>query len=354
METAPARPRQPVTPAGTATAIRTEGLRKVYRRGQDTLVALEGLDLTVAQGEFFGLLGTNGAGKSTTIGMLTTLVTPTAGRAWVSGHEVGADPVGVKSRIGVVPQANTLDRALTVLDNLAFRGRYFGMSAPAARRRALELLERLGLAGTAGAKAHQLSGGQARRVMIGRALMHVPEVLFLDEPTAGVDPRAREDLWQLIGDVHAAGQTVVLTTHHLDEAEALCRRLAVIDHGRLLACGTPESIKAAGGARSVITVRYDADSRAVEDAARRTPGGPHEIVVDGPTVQVRTTHPDGVLGHLVRAGGAAGLTVRDATTTPPSLRTAFLTLTGHDYPVSSTHLTLPTKRIVEVSQSAIT
>ncbi|MYU55762.1 MULTISPECIES: ATP-binding cassette domain-containing protein [Streptomyces] len=145
MKTAPAPYQPPVIPADDATAIRTEGLRKVYRRGQDGLVALEGLDLTVGRGEFFGLLGTNGAGKSTTIGMLTTLVTPTAGSAWVAGREVGADPVGVKSRIGVVPQANTLDRALSVQDNLAFRGRYFGMSASAARRRALELLEQFAL-----------------------------------------------------------------------------------------------------------------------------------------------------------------------------------------------------------------
>ncbi|MFJ6183402.1 ABC transporter ATP-binding protein [Streptomyces sp. NPDC092295] len=331
MKTAPAIPQRPVTPAGTATAIRTEGLRKVYPRGRDGLVALESLDLTVGQGEFFGLLGPNGAGKSTTIGMLTTLVTPTGGSAWVAGHEVGADPVGVKSRIGVVSQANTLDRALTVLDNLTFRGRYFGMSAPAARRRALELLDQFALADKAGAKTHQLSGGQARRVMIGRALMHLPEVLFLDEPTAGVDPQAREDLWRIIGSLHEGGQTVVLTTHHLDEAEALCRRLAVIDHGRLLVCDTPEAIKATSGARTVITVRFDADAGPVADAVRRIPGRPHDIDVDGPSLRVRTTRPDGLLGHLLREGGAAGLTVRDAATTPPSLQTAFLTLTGRDY-----------------------
>ncbi|WP_052850508.1 ABC transporter ATP-binding protein [Streptomyces avicenniae] len=312
-------------------AIRTEGLRKVHPGTPDGRAAVHGLDLTVAQGEFFGLLGANGAGKSTTIGMLTTLVTPTAGRAWVAGREVGADPVGVKSRIGVVSQAGTLDRALTVADNLAFRGRYFGLSAAAARRRAAEVLEQFGLADKARARVHQLSGGQARRVMIGRALMHLPDVLFLDEPTAGVDPRAREDLWRIIRGLYGAGQTVVLTTHHLDEAEALCHRLAVIDHGRLLACDTPEAIKAASGARTVLTVRYDADASPLRDALRRIPGGPHETTVEGPAVRVRTTRPDGLLGHLLRAGADAGLTVRDATTTPPSLQTAFLTLTGRDY-----------------------
>ncbi|MFG1603550.1 ABC transporter ATP-binding protein [Actinoplanes sp. NPDC049265] len=331
MKTDLALHQQLVAPTDTATAIHTEGLRKVYQGGKDGPVALECLDLTVNKGEFFGLLGTNGAGKSTTIGMLTTLVTPTAGIAWVAGHEVSADPVGVKSRIGVVSQANTLDRALTVLDNLAFRGRYFGMSASAARRRALDLLEQFDLADKASAKAHQLSGGQARRVMIGRALMHLPEVLFLDEPTAGVDPQAREDLWQIIGNLHKAGQTVVLTTHYLDEAETLCQRLAVIDHGHLLACDTPEAIKATSGAQTVITVRYDADAGPVEGAVRRIPGGPHDIVIDGPTLRMRTTRPDGVLGHLLREGGAVGLTVRDAATTPPSLQTAFLTLTGRDY-----------------------
>ncbi|MCL7380057.1 ABC transporter ATP-binding protein [Streptomyces sp. 35G-GA-8] len=328
-------PAPPVDPASTTAhapwAIRTVGLRKVYPRAQSGLVAVESLDLTVHQGEFFGLLGTNGAGKSTTIGMLTTLVAPTAGKAWVAGREVSADPVGVKSRIGVVSQANTLDRALTVADNLVFRGRYFGMPAAAARRRALELLERFGLAGKADAKAHQLSGGQARRVMIGRALMHLPEVLFLDEPTAGVDPQARDDLWQTIAGLHETGQTVVLTTHYLDEAEALCQRLAVIDHGNLLTCDTPEAIKASSGAQTVITVRYDADATPAADAFHSIPGGPHDLAVEGPTVRVRTTRPDGVLGHLLRAGSAAGLTVRDAATTPPSLQTAFLTLTGRDY-----------------------
>ncbi|MFC9221751.1 ABC transporter ATP-binding protein [Streptomyces hygroscopicus] len=329
---APAPPLAPAADTAHATAaIRTEGLRKTYPHAQGDLVAVDGLDLTVHQGEFFGLLGTNGAGKSTTIGMLTTLVAPSAGQAWVAGREVSADPVGVKSRIGVVPQANTLDRALTVADNLAFRGRYFGMPAPAARRRALELLEQFGLADKAGAKAHQLSGGQARRVMIGRALMHLPEVLFLDEPTAGVDPQAREDLWQIIASLHETGQTVVLTTHYLDEAEALCQRLAVIDHGQLLACDTPEVIKASSGAQTVITVHYDADATPATDALHRIPGGPHDVAVDGPTVRVRTTRPDGVLGHLLRIGGAADLIVRDATTTPPSLQTAFLTLTGRDY-----------------------
>ncbi|YAL82461.1 ABC transporter ATP-binding protein [Dermacoccaceae bacterium W4C1] len=315
----------------TGTAISASGLRKVYRRGQEEAVAVDGLDLRVAHGEFFGLLGPNGAGKSTTIGMLTTLITPTAGTAHVAGHEVSAAAVAVKSQIGVVSQTNTLDRALNVLDNLVFRGRYFGLPTAPARSRARELLEQFELSDKASAKADHLSGGQIRRVMIARALMHLPEVLFLDEPTAGVDPQARADLWRIITALHRQGQTVVLTTHHLEEAEALCERLAIIDRGRLLTCDTPAAIKASSGARTVITVRYDGDPGPVVAAASALPGGPHEVTTEGATVRIATTAPDGVLAHLLRLGSDAGLTVLDAATTPPSLQTAFLTLTGRDY-----------------------
>lgn len=331
MQTASADRHDTLDGADPAAAISTVGLRKVYTRGRSAVVALDGLDLSVSRGEFFGLLGTNGAGKSTTLGMLTTLVTPTAGQAWVAGHEVGRDPVGVKSRIGVVSQANTMDRQLSVLDNLAFRGRYFGMRSGSARRRAMTLLEQFDLADKSGAKVHELSGGQVRRAMIGRALMHLPEVLFLDEPTAGVDPQAREDLWRVIGSLHDDGQTVVLTTHNLDEAETLCQRVAVIDHGRLLACDTPAALKATSAAMTTITVEFDAAAHTVGSALSRSLSGSHEIAVEGPAVRIRTPLPDGVLVHVLREGRAAGLAVRDVTTTPPSLQTAFLSMTGRDF-----------------------
>ncbi len=228
-------------------AVRTVALAKTYRGPGGGVPAVRGIDLGVRPGEFFGLLGPNGAGKSTTIGMLTTLVVPTSGQAEVCGLDVLRRPVEVKRRIGVVSQHNTADTDLTVAENLEFRGRYFGLSGPAARRRASELLAGFGLAERGRARPMELSGGQAKRLMICRALVHRPEVLFLDEPTAGLDPQTRLNLWDLLRGLQAAGQTIVLTTHYLEEAEEMCDRVAVIDHGTVLACGTvPELMRSAG------------------------------------------------------------------------------------------------------------
>ena len=182
----------------SALAIRTEDLRKTYKTSRGDVPAVRGIDLSVSSGEFFGLLGPNGAGKSTTIGMLTTLVVPTGGRAWVAGLDVVADPVGVKRRIGVVTQNNTLDMQLTVAENLEFRSRFFGLSLREASRRAAQLLEVFGLADRRKAMSTDLSGGQAKRLLIARALVHRPDVLFLDEPTAGLDPQTRVNLWDIL------------------------------------------------------------------------------------------------------------------------------------------------------------
>src|SRR5919109_1514285 len=206
-------------------AIRTEDLRKTYKSSRGDVPAVRGIDLSVGSGEFFGLLGPNGAGKSTTIGMLTTLVLPTAGRAWVAGMDVVADPVGVKRRIGVVTQNNTLDMQLTVAENLEFRSRFFGLGLREASRRAAQLLR--------------------------------PDVFFRDEPTAGLDPQTRANLWDILRVLHAEGQTILLTTHYMEEAEALCEQISVIDHGEVLASGTVNELKDGAGAETVITVRYD-------------------------------------------------------------------------------------------------
>src|SRR5579872_7614248 len=238
-------------------AIRTEDLRKTYKSSRRDVPAVRGIDLSVESGQFFGLLGPNGAGKSTTIGMLTTLVLPTGGRAWVAGLDVVANPVGVKRRIGVVTQNNTLDMQLTVAENLEFRSRFFGLSKAVAARRAAQLIDAFGLGDRKNAMADQLSGGQARRLMIARALVHQPDVLFLDEPTAGLDPQTRVNLWDILKLLHAAGQTILLTTHYMEEAEALCDRIAVVDHGEVLASGTVDELKAGTGAETVITVRYE-------------------------------------------------------------------------------------------------
>ena len=314
-------------------AIRTEDLRKTYKSSRGDVPAVRGIDLSVASGQFFGLLGPNGAGKSTTIGMLTTLVLPTGGRAWVAGLDVVADPVGVKRRIGVVTQNNTLDMQLTVAENLEFRSRFFGLGLREASRRAAQLLEVFGLADRRKAMSTDLSGGQAKRLLIARALVHRPDVLFLDEPTAGLDPQTRANLWDILRVLHDQGQSILLTTHYMEEAEALCDRIAVVDHGEVLAAATVDELKEGTGADTVITVRYEGP---VPDGLATATGlagrlGVAKVEADGDRIRVFASEPDGVLGELVTAGARAGLTVRDAAQIKPSLETVFLNLTGREY-----------------------
>jgi ABC-type multidrug transport system ATPase subunit len=313
-----------------APAIRTTDLHKKYAVKHGTVHAVRGIDLEVSAGAFFGLLGPNGAGKSTTISMLTTLTVPTEGRAWVAGVDVIADPVGVKRRIGVVAQGNTLDRSLTVAENLEFRARFFGASRKQAKRRAAELLELLGLTDQSGNLAYQMSGGQAKRLMIARALVHQPEVLFLDEPTAGLDPQSRVSLQRVLRVLHAAGQTILLTTHRIDEAEQLCDQVAVMDGGKLLAHGGVDDLKRQAGADTVITVTYDG-----KPPGSLTALDQRESVTKvefGPCrVRVYAREPAGLLSELVAAGAASGLTAQDAVQLKPSLETVFLALTGREY-----------------------
>ena len=326
--TAPAEP-----PATGGATIKTAGLRKTYKSSRGDVEAVRGIDLDIPAGEFFGLLGPNGAGKSTTIGMLTTLVAPTGGRAWVAGHDVVAAPVAVKRRIGVVTQNNTLDMQLTVAENLQFRSRFFGLPARVAARRADQLIDAFGLGDRRNAMADQLSGGQARRLLIARALVHQPDVLFLDEPTAGLDPQTRVNLWDILKVLHAQGQTILLTTHYMEEAEALCDRIAVVDHGLVLAEGTLEQLKEDAGAVTVVTVRFEGQLPA--DFAERTGLTAHPSVTrveaEGDQLRVFSTEPEGLLGEVVSLGAAEGLHVRDAAQLKPSLETVFLTLTGREY-----------------------
>ena len=254
-------------------AIRTERLRKVYtttppktgrgapgsapdasraaadRRTGSEVVALEALDLEVASGEFFGLLGPNGAGKTTTIGICTTRVLPTSGTAIIEGADVRTQPTLVRQRIGVVPQRPNPDSSLNVRENLVFHAAYFGIARSVANARATALLEKLGIAERAEAKVMQLSGGQQQRLMIARALIHEPRVIFLDEPTVGLDPQARLDLWTILRELHAQGRTIVMTTHYMEEADRLCDRLAIIDQGKLLAIDTPAGAEGARARR---------------------------------------------------------------------------------------------------------
>ncbi|MQA86934.1 MAG: ATP-binding cassette domain-containing protein [Streptosporangiales bacterium] len=311
-------------------AIRTVELSKTYSSPEGKVPAVEGLTLEVASGEFFGLLGPNGAGKSTTVGMLTTLVRPSAGRAEVAGIDVSHRPVQVRRNIGVASQADSLDRKLSVADNLEFRGRFLGMTRRVARRRAEALLETFSLVERRNARAHELSGGQVKRLIIARALMHRPQVLFLDEPTAGIDPQTRHNLWDALRALHADGQTILLTTHHMDEAEALCQRAAIIDNGRLLACDTVPTLLTLAGAKTIVTVTYD---RSVPSDLEGLRGHPDvsRVDVNGSQVKAHTHDAESLLGDLITAGVNAGLRVRHVMTLRPSLESVFLTLTGREY-----------------------
>ena len=317
-------------PAAREPLIRTEHLTKVYEGRQGPLRAVDGVELSIGAGEFFGLLGPNGAGKSTTIGMLTTSVIPTDGRVFVSGIDARANPAAVKRRIGVVSQSNTLDRALTVWENLYYHARYFGVPARDARARADELLERFALADRARSMVFELSGGLARRLMIARALAHRPAALFLDEPTSGIDPQTRINLWELLADLHRQGLTILLTTHYLEEADALCDRIAILDRGRVLALGAPAQLKETHGADTVITLQVDGEAAALRPRAEAIPGV-RNVEADGELLRVFASNPIGVLAELVREASAVGLHVRDAASQPPSLETVFLSLTGREY-----------------------
>ena len=315
-----------------AIAIQTEDLYKTYESGGRQVKAVRGISLTVQEGESFGLLGPNGAGKSTIFGMLTTRVKPTSGTMRVAGADPVRDPVNVKRRIGAVTQYNTLDRQLTALENLEFRGRFAGLSARDARVRGRELLDRFGLGDRADAMVHRLSGGQAQRVMVARALLTRPAILFMDEPTSGLDPQTRVNLWELLQEMHADGQTIVLTTHYMEEAEALCERIGVIDHGVMLAAGTQEDLKAREGGDSVVTLVHEpgTDLADVLDIVQRMPGvGRAET--EGETLRVYTSRVEGVVPALLRTSLNAELFVLDVSVRRPSLETVFLALTGREY-----------------------
>ncbi len=226
----------------TATIPAVEVTELVKRYPKATTNAVDGVSFTVEPGEIFGLLGPNGAGKTTTVGVLTTRVRLTSGSARVSGIDVSRDPVGARRRLAVVPQRNNLDRSVSIRQNLLFHAAYHGTPSRDRGPRADELLEEFGLSDRANDKPARFSGGQEQRVMIARALMHAPDVLFLDEPSTGLDPAARLFVWDRIRDLKARGVTIVLTTHDMDEADALADRVGIMDHGTLLALDTPAAL----------------------------------------------------------------------------------------------------------------
>jgi ABC-2 type transport system ATP-binding protein len=308
--------------------VEIENLTKIYD-SKLRVVALDGIDLELKQGEIFGLLGPNGAGKTTTISIATTRTLPTSGRVRIAGIDVVLHPAHTRRLIGVVPQFNTLDRSLTVYENLYFHCRYFGFSHSHAKARSLELLSQFMLSERKSVYPPQLSGGLAQRVQIARAIAHHPTVLFLDEPSAGLDPQSRMAMWSAVQELHKEGITVLLTTHYMEEADSLSDRLAIIDHGRVLALGSPEKLKATLGAHTIFDLKLKSHEGLEPLVARlnlRSDVTSAEVTADG--LRVIAASSDGLLPDLVQAAAAHGL--RDLQITEPSLETVFIELTGRD------------------------
>ncbi len=305
-----------------------EALTKVYE-GKQRVVALDGIDLEVEQGEIFGLLGPNGAGKTTTIGICTTRTMPTSGKVRIAGIDVVTQPSQARQFIGVVPQYNTLDRSLTIYENLYFHCRYFGYSHAAAKARSNELLAQFLLTERRDATPNQLSGGLAQRVQIARAIAHRPTVLFLDEPSAGLDPQSRLAMWTAVQGLRKEGITVVLTTHYMEEADELSDRVGIVDRGRMLALGSPQKLKDTFGAQTIIDLKLrhleGAESVAIE--LRQRPGVQSaDATQEG--LRVFAVSADGLLPEIIQSSAKLGL--RDLSITEPSLETVFIQLTGRD------------------------
>jgi ABC-2 type transport system ATP-binding protein len=333
--------------------IRTEDLRKVYdtpppsaargaafsfsiirgagpreKKKKSEIVALDGVSFEIHPGEVFGLLGPNGAGKSTTIGILTTRVKPSSGRAFVGEYDVWQEQVKAKLLIGVVPQRPNLDFALTAREILLFHGAYFGQSSKERTRRAEELLQKFKLTERADHMARGFSGGMMQRLSIARAMMHDPEVLFLDEPSAGLDPQTRLLLWDIIRDYNRRGKTIVLTTHYMDEADALCNRLAIIDHGRIIASGTPRELKASIPGGYLLRLRFDRVPDELVAQLKTLPGVSEVRAKDPAGADLYADRGGPLISAIVNSAQAAGAELRDVHISEPSLENLFLHHTG--------------------------
>ena len=307
--------------------IRTEGLAKSF----GDVHALKGIDLEVPQGTVFGLLGPNGAGKTTAIRILTTLLLPDAGRAEVAGLDVVRDAEALRSRIGLAGQSAAVDENLTGLENLEMVGRLYHLSGPEARRRATEVLERFGLADAGRRLAKTYSGGMRRRLDVGASLVARPDILFLDEPTTGLDPRSRIDLWELIRELVREGKTMLLTTQYLEEADQLTDRIAMIDVGTVIAEGTADELKAQiGGEVLEVHVADTAQAGFAADALKGVGAGDPSVDAEAGIVRV----PVGQAGSealldSVRRLDDARIVVDDIALHRPTLDDVFLALTGH-------------------------
>ena len=262
--------------------------------------------------------------------MLTTRVVPTSGRAFLGGVDVAAHPALAKQLSGIVSQQNTLDRQLTVWENLYFHGRLFGMGAKASRQIASDLLEQFQLGKWAKASVYALSGGMAQRLMVARAIFHRPSVLFLDEPTAGLDPQSRLALWDLLGELHGAGQTILLTTHYMEEADRLCQRVAIMDHGRILALDTPAALKQSTGADTIVTVRTTGDPVRLGELLAADIEGVTRTRVADDRLELHMQGGDRLVPRIVLSAERGGFELIDVSIAEPTLETVFITLTGKE------------------------
>ena len=323
-------------------AIIVTNLVKRYSKAKTN--AVDDVSFAVRPGEIFGLLGPNGAGKTTTIGVLTTAIVPTSGAANIAGVDVARDPIGVKQRIAVVPQQSNLDRSLKVREILTFHAAYHGVGRREREQLADSLLDQLGLGERKNEKVSQYSGGMVQRLMIARALMHEPEVLFLDEPTNNLDPQSRLFLWEKMRGLHARGLTILLTTHDMEEADQLCDRVAIMDHGKILVNDSPEELKRTLPGSSALELQtftnsgdYTRVNQRISTLLGSLPGTlkvdtlPDETNPEEPGLCTHRLFGDNVhalIGSAAQAIAEAGAEVRNVSVKKPSLEEVFLSLTG--------------------------
>jgi ABC-2 type transport system ATP-binding protein len=312
--------------------IEATGLTRVFTSRRQQVEAVRGVDITVSPGEIVGFLGPNGAGKTTTLRMLTTLLKPTAGHATVAGADLLRDPLGVRRRIGYVPQAigttaGGSDPNSTVSEELQIQGQVYRIPAARAAERTSLLTEKLELGGLQNRLCKTLSGGQRRRLDIALGLVHAPGLIFLDEPTTGLDPQSRSNLWNHIRSLRdELGTTVFLTTHYLDEADALCDRVLIIDHGKIIAEGVPDELKQRVSG-DVATLSVEGGPQAARDLLAGHPAV-REVTVDGPSIRLSVEHGEQALPGLLRILDDAGLRLASIQLARPTLDDVFLTLTG--------------------------
>jgi len=329
--------------------IRTQDLRKVFhsapplgaaggmiarsdargsKQPKPQIRALDGISLEVMPSEIFCLLGPNGAGKSTTVGVLTTRVRPTSGQAWIGDYEVWKNQVAVKLLIGVVPQRPNLDFSLTAREILIFHGAYFGLGSKERNSRADDLLEKFRLTDRGNQMVRGFSGGMMQRLSIARAMMHDPQVLFLDEPSAGLDPQTRILLWEIIREYNHAGKTILLTTHNMEEADALCHRLAIIDHGKVIALGTPTSLKASIPGGYLLRLRFGNQTPDLLQRLQSLAGVREVRSNDGAGADVYADRGGSLIPEIAALAVSTGAELSDVNISEPSLENLFLHHTG--------------------------